>query len=99
DVWQIHEGSPINLLLIFRNLIDQPKLSRNLIASVAKQGEPKLVLVRHQEGLVQVLRRDGHQRRAELFQVGTDGVHGFHLTYAKRAPSPTNETEDEGAPR
>ena len=52
---QVYEDSPIDFLLIFRNLINNSELPGNSIACVAQEGKLQLVLISHKEGVVHCL--------------------------------------------
>jgi len=55
---KVDESASVNVLLIVWYAIDESTLSCNRISGIAEQREPQLVLVRHEEGLLNRLRRN-----------------------------------------
>jgi len=97
DEGQVDEGAAVDGLLLVGDTIDEAELAGDLVAFVAEQRKVEAVLIRHEEGLLRCLRRDGGQRRAGLFDLGQDATHGFKLTAAEGVPAPAKEAEDEAA--
>src|SRR5580698_1249970 len=74
DEWQVDEGTSIDVLLVFGNAIGDPELFRDLIPEVAQQREAQLVLVCHEERLLDGLRRDGDEKCSRAGDLRQDSV-------------------------
>src|SRR5437588_11214763 len=59
--WQVDEGAAVDGLLVVGNPVDESELAGELVAGIAQEREGELMLVVHEERLLDSLRRDGDQ--------------------------------------
>ena len=59
--WQVDEGAAVDGLLVVGNPVDESELAGELVAGIAQEREAELMLVVHEERLLDSLRRDGDQ--------------------------------------
>src|SRR5581483_565596 len=94
---KVDEGSTINPLLFLRDAINHPKLPGHAISRIRQKRKPEIVLVGHEERLLDCLRRNGDQRGTGGLDLRQHGVYCLELADAEWAPPSAEEANDQSA--